>query len=140
MNFAGIPVRRESPGLPRLSYLRARRLTDDLIDLLIETIHRIGARAERKVERELLNDIKRVGGKQNLLFDATLAQPDGVTCCANVSCFPRPLRQCGEGCLDYPACSSTPFGDVGRLRPLPGSHPQDEALAVLETLRHDLFG
>jgi len=60
-------------------YLRARSLTDDLVDLLIETIHRIGARAERKVERELLNDIKRVGGKQNLLFelaDATLAQPD----------------------------------------------------------------
>jgi hypothetical protein len=34
-------------------YLRARSLTDDLVDLLIETIHRIGARAERKVEREL---------------------------------------------------------------------------------------
>lgn len=62
-------------------YLRARTLTDDLVDLLIETIHRIGARAERKVERELLDDLKRVTGKQNLLFelaDATLAQPDGV--------------------------------------------------------------
>src|SRR4029077_15445800 len=62
-------------------YLRARSLTDDLVDLLIETIHQIGARAERKVERELLDDLKRVAGKQNLLFepaDATLAQPDGV--------------------------------------------------------------
>ncbi|MDV7213846.1 Tn3 family transposase, partial [Azotobacter beijerinckii] len=62
-------------------YLRARSLTDDLVDLLIETIHRIGARAERKVERELLDDLKRITGKQNLLFelaDATLAQPDGV--------------------------------------------------------------
>lgn len=62
-------------------YLRARSLTDDLVDLLIETIHQIGARAERKVERELLEDLKRVSGKQNLLFelaDATLAQPDGV--------------------------------------------------------------
>jgi hypothetical protein len=62
-------------------YLRSRSLTDDLVDLLIETVHRIGARAERKVERELLADIKRVGGKQNLLFelaDATLAHPDGV--------------------------------------------------------------
>lgn len=62
-------------------YLRARSLTDDLVDLLIETIHHIGARAERKVERELLDDLKRVTGKQNLLFelaDATLAQPDGV--------------------------------------------------------------
>ncbi|MBP8163304.1 MAG: Tn3 family transposase [Propionivibrio sp.] len=62
-------------------YLRSRSLTDDLVDLLIETIHQIGARAERKVERELLDDLKRVTGKQNLLFelaDATLAQPDGV--------------------------------------------------------------
>ncbi|MCB1560389.1 MAG: Tn3 family transposase [Xanthomonadales bacterium] len=62
-------------------HLRARTLTDDLVDLLIETIHQIGARAERKVERELLDDLKRVTGKQNLLFelaDATLAHPDGV--------------------------------------------------------------
>ena len=62
-------------------YLRARSLTDDLVDLLIETVHQIGARAERKVERELLDGLKRVTGKQNLLFemaDATLAQPDGV--------------------------------------------------------------
>lgn len=62
-------------------YLRARSLTDDLVDLLIETVHQIGARAERKVERELLDDLKRFTGKQNLLFelaDATLAHPDGV--------------------------------------------------------------
>lgn len=62
-------------------HLRVRTLTDDLVDLLIETIHTIGARAERKVERELLEDLKRVTGKQNLLFalaEATLAEPDGV--------------------------------------------------------------
>ncbi len=61
-------------------YLRGRSLTDDLVDLLIETIHHIGARAERKVERELLDDLRRVSGKQNLLFqvaDASLDQPDG---------------------------------------------------------------
>jgi hypothetical protein len=78
---------RRHPDAARISwlaafvYLRARSLTDDLVDLLIETIHQIGARAERKVERELLDDLKRVTGKQNMLFelaDATLAQPDGV--------------------------------------------------------------
>ena len=61
-------------------YLRGRSLTDDLVDLLIETIHHIGARAERRVERELLDDLRRVSGKQNLLFqvaDASLDQPDG---------------------------------------------------------------
>ena len=62
-------------------HLRRRTLTDDLVDLLIETIHRIGARAERRVDRELLDELKRVSGKQNLLFDlagAALEQPDGI--------------------------------------------------------------
>lgn len=78
---------RRHPDAARLTWLaafvhlRKRTLTDDLVDLLIETIHTIGARAERKVERELLEDLKRVRGKQNLLFalaEATLAEPDGV--------------------------------------------------------------
>ena len=48
---------------------------------MIETIHQIGARAERKMERELVDDLKRATGKQHLLFklaNATLAQPHGV--------------------------------------------------------------
>ena len=78
---------RRHPDAARLTWLaafvhlRVRMLTDDLVDLLIETIHKIGARAERKVERELLEDLKRVTGKQNLLFalaEATLAKPDGI--------------------------------------------------------------
>jgi hypothetical protein len=78
---------RRHPEANRLTWLAAfahlpgRTLIDDLIDLLIETIHHIGARAERKVDRELLEDVKRVTGKQNLLFeiaDATLGKPDGI--------------------------------------------------------------
>jgi TnpA family transposase len=67
--------------LAAFAHLRGRTLVDDLVDLLIETIHHIGARAERKVDRELLDDVKRVTGKQNLLFeiaDATLGKPDGI--------------------------------------------------------------
>jgi Domain of unknown function (DUF4158) len=67
--------------LAAFAHLRGRSLTDDLVDLLIETIHHIGARAERKVDRQLLDDLKRVTGKQNLLFElanATLGQPDGI--------------------------------------------------------------
>jgi TnpA family transposase len=67
--------------LAAFAHLRGRSLTDGLVDLLIETIQRIAAHAERKVERELLDDLKRVTGKQNILFelaDASLAQPDGV--------------------------------------------------------------
>ena len=62
-------------------HLRERELTDSLVDLLIETVHHIGARAERRVDRELLDDLKRVTGKQNLLFElagAALDRPDGI--------------------------------------------------------------
>jgi len=62
-------------------HLRGRQLTDNLVDLLTETIHQIGARAERRVDRELLDDLKRVSGKQNLLFElagAALDHPDGI--------------------------------------------------------------
>jgi hypothetical protein len=62
-------------------HLRGRQLTDDLVDLLTETIHQIGARAVRRVDRELLDDLKRVSGKQNLLFglaEAALDHPEGI--------------------------------------------------------------
>jgi len=44
-------------------------------------VHKIGATAERKVEKELLHDLKRVTGKANLLFhiaEASVEHPDGV--------------------------------------------------------------
>ncbi|MGP3965770.1 Tn3 family transposase [Nonomuraea sp. 3N208] len=60
---------------------REREVTDNLVDLLIATVHRVGARAERKVTEELINAFKRVSGKENLLFtiaDASLTKPDGT--------------------------------------------------------------
>jgi TnpA family transposase len=62
-------------------HLRGQDVTDNLVDLLIDTVHRIGARAEQRVERELIEDLKRVAGKNNLLFqlaEATLGHPDGI--------------------------------------------------------------
>jgi hypothetical protein len=47
--------------------------------LLIATVHRIGARAEQKVTKELVNAFKRVTGKENILFhiaEASLAVSD----------------------------------------------------------------
>lgn len=62
-------------------WLRRREITDNLIELLLQIIHRIGVRAEKKVDKELLNDFKRVNGKTNLLFqiaEAVINNPDGV--------------------------------------------------------------
>lgn len=62
-------------------WLRIREITDNLIELLIQIIHSISIRAERKVDKELLNDFRRVNGKTNILFqmpDATVNNPDGI--------------------------------------------------------------
>ncbi len=66
--------------LAAFAHLRGRAITDSLTDLLIETIHRINAKADRRVSEVLLDDLKRVTGKTNILFqvaDATLSNPDG---------------------------------------------------------------
>ena len=49
-------------------WLRRREVTDSLVDLLIQAIHKIGVRAEKRVEKELLDDLKRVTGKTAVLF------------------------------------------------------------------------
>jgi TnpA family transposase len=62
-------------------WLRKREITDNLIELLIQIIHRIGVKAERKIDKELLNDFKKVNGKNNLLFqiaELAIDNPDGI--------------------------------------------------------------
>jgi hypothetical protein len=61
--------------------VRGREVADSLTDLLIATVHRIGSRAEKRVEGELVADLKRVAGKPALLFKlaaASVAHPDGA--------------------------------------------------------------
>jgi hypothetical protein len=66
--------------LAALLYAREREITDTLVDLLTSTVHKIGARAERKVSEELIGEFKRVAGKEKLLFrlaEASIQCPDG---------------------------------------------------------------
>ena len=60
---------------------RWAEVIDGLVELLIQVIHRVSVRAERKVVKALLNDLERVHGKTTLLYklaEAALEQPDGV--------------------------------------------------------------
>ena len=65
--------------LAALVHQQEREITDTLVELLIATVHRIGARAERRVTNELINAFKKVTGKENILFsiaEAALSAPD----------------------------------------------------------------
>ena len=71
-------LRRHSPQtritwLAAYVYLRGRVITDNLVDLLIETIHRIEKRAERRADRELLDDLKYVTNKQAIFLKICIA-------------------------------------------------------------------
>jgi len=62
--------------LAALCHVRQAELTDGLVDLLIELVHRISVRAERKVENELSSEFRRVHGKQGILFKLAAAAVD----------------------------------------------------------------
>ncbi|MCJ7841948.1 Tn3 family transposase [Lederbergia sp. NSJ-179] len=62
-------------------WIRRAEITDGLIELLIQIIHRINVRAERKVDKELIHNLRKVNGKNNLLFqmaEQALDNPDGI--------------------------------------------------------------
>jgi DNA-binding cell septation regulator SpoVG len=62
-------------------WLRRAEITDGLIELLIQIIHRINVRAERRVNKELLHNLRKINGKNNILFhmaEQALLNPDGV--------------------------------------------------------------
>ncbi|MGH7746990.1 MAG: Tn3 family transposase, partial [Candidatus Dormibacteria bacterium] len=65
--------------LAALCWVRTTEITDSLVDLLIALVHKINARAEKKVEGELIRDLKRVRGKEGILFriaEVSLSHPD----------------------------------------------------------------
>lgn len=71
------PMRRTL--LAALCWVRAAEITDGLVDLLIQLVHRINARAERRVEGEMIAELRRVAGKEGILFrlaEAALDHPD----------------------------------------------------------------
>ena len=49
-------------------YLRQSEITDGLVEVIISTVQRIGARAGKWVDKEIIEEVKKVRGKDELLF------------------------------------------------------------------------
>jgi hypothetical protein len=61
--------------------VRGRDLTDTVADLLVDIVHHIGSKAETRVEEQLVEELKRVAGKNGLLYnlaEVALNHPEGV--------------------------------------------------------------
>lgn len=62
-------------------YIRTMEVIDDIVRMFLAMIHRIDVRAEKQLDRELLQEIKRVEGKTQILFRvaaAVVENPDGI--------------------------------------------------------------
>ncbi len=67
--------------LASFCFLRRQEITDNLVDLLIQIIHGIRARSKKKVEKEMLNDLRKVSGKTNILCqlaETAITNPDSI--------------------------------------------------------------
>jgi len=65
--------------LAALCWVRQAEITDALVVLLVDLVHRINARAERRVEKELMGDLPTVPGKKGIflkMVKAVLKHPD----------------------------------------------------------------
>ena len=61
-------------------YVRTQEISDRLVELLLHVVRKMGVNAEKRVDKELLADCKRVTGKTGLLFqmaEASLDHPKG---------------------------------------------------------------
>jgi TnpA family transposase len=60
---------------------RERELTDGLVDLLVEIVHKVGRQAKKRVIKAFTDEIERVHGKEGLLVkiaEAACLQPEGM--------------------------------------------------------------
>ncbi|MCN0154355.1 Tn3 family transposase [Salinispora arenicola] len=65
--------------LAALCHRRTTEITDGLVDLLVQLVDKIDAKAERKVEKELIRELRKVSGKEGILFriaEAAVDRPD----------------------------------------------------------------
>ena len=60
---------------------KRKTIIDDLIELFIQIVHKIKIKSEKKVERTLVKEIKKVSGKEKILLDmanTSLENPEGI--------------------------------------------------------------
>lgn len=102
--------------LAALCWQRQREITDTLVELLIHIAHRVGVRAEKKVDIELMKYVKKVVGKTKLLYTiakAATGQPDGT------------VKE-----VIFPAVSEVTLGDLIQEVEADGGHEHRVKLVV----------
>jgi hypothetical protein len=80
-DLAGAPDPIRITLLAALCHVRRAEMVDGLVELLIQLVHKISVRAERKVESEINSEFRRVHGKNGILVrlaEAALELPEEI--------------------------------------------------------------
>lgn len=114
--------------LASLCWMRSSEITDALVDLLIELILKVNTRADKRVERELIEDSRRVRGKERILFrlaEAAVEHPDDLV---RTALFPVVDRRRGQRAPDRAVRRIVTTGPFMRTaNPVELGHHQDIA-------------
>jgi hypothetical protein len=90
-DFESAPLPIRITLLAALCQVRQAELTDGLVELLVQLVHKISVRAEKKVEGEISAEFRRVHGKNGILVKlatAALALPEEIVRKAPISFSP----------------------------------------------------
>jgi Domain of unknown function (DUF4158)/Tn3 transposase DDE domain len=124
--------------LAALLHAREREITDTLVDLLIATVHRINARAEKKITEELIREFKRVTGKETILFrlaEAAVDHPDDTVRAALFPAVPGGERTLRDLVAEYKQSGPTYRRSVQTtLKASYTSHYRKGLIRLLEVL------
>jgi hypothetical protein len=80
-------------------FSRQAEITDALVELLVALVHKINAHAERRVETQLTDELKKVRGNEGILFrlaEVAVGKPDEIVRRALSPVVGR--RRCGTWC------------------------------------------
>ena len=82
------PTQLKNPLLAIFLTVRKEVITDNIIELLIQIIHKIKINAEKKIKKEILKEITKVSNKEKILLDVAMTSFDNRSSIVEDTIFP----------------------------------------------------